>query len=82
MAGRGTDPWAQDPAGDLVIRRHRIKVVRGTPDHIELAALTAALLILARTAPVSCTPPPPRRHRGHRGRNVASGVYCSPHPRW
>ncbi|MGW7097882.1 acyl-CoA carboxylase subunit epsilon [Streptomyces sp. NPDC054838] len=29
----------------------RIKVVRGHPDHIELAALTAALVILARSAP-------------------------------
>ncbi|MEV6685915.1 acyl-CoA carboxylase subunit epsilon [Streptomyces sp. NPDC051130] len=30
--------------------RH-IKVVRGNPDHIELAALTAALVMLARSAP-------------------------------
>ncbi|MFI5828016.1 acyl-CoA carboxylase subunit epsilon [Streptomyces sp. NPDC051578] len=28
-----------------------IKVVRGNPDHIELAALTAALVMLARSAP-------------------------------
>lgn len=79
MAGRGADPGAQDPAGDLVIRRHRIRVVRGTPDHIELAALTAALLILARTAAVSCAPHSTRRHRAHWDRNMASVVHCPAH---
>ncbi|MFF4851796.1 acyl-CoA carboxylase epsilon subunit [Streptomyces sp. NPDC001194] len=62
-----------------MIRRHRIKVVRGTPDHIELAALTAALLILARTAPVPCAPRSTRRHRAHWDRNVTSVVHCPAH---
>ncbi|MFJ6718318.1 MULTISPECIES: acyl-CoA carboxylase subunit epsilon [unclassified Streptomyces] len=38
----------------------RIKVVRGRPDHIELAALTAALVVLARSAPAV-----PEHHHGH-----------------
>ncbi|WP_323179119.1 acyl-CoA carboxylase subunit epsilon [Streptomyces sp. NBC_00320] len=79
MAGRGADPRAQDPAGVLVIHRHRIRVVRGSPDHIELAALTAALVILARTAPVPRAPHSTRHRRAHWDRNLASVVHHPAH---
>ncbi|MEV0410647.1 acyl-CoA carboxylase epsilon subunit [Streptomyces sp. NPDC050448] len=55
-----------------MIRRHRIRVVRGSPDHIELAALTAALLILARTADAPRAPHSTRRRRAHWDRNLPS----------
>ncbi|WP_158710009.1 acyl-CoA carboxylase epsilon subunit [Streptomyces katrae] len=58
-----------------MIRRHRIRVVRGTPDHIELAALTAALVILARTAHVPRAPHSARHRRAHWDRNVPSVVH-------
>ncbi|MER7461480.1 acyl-CoA carboxylase epsilon subunit [Streptomyces sp. NPDC097981] len=53
--------------------------MRGTPDHIELAALTAALLILARAADMPCAPRSTRRHRAHWDRNLAAVVHHPAH---
>ncbi|GHB52722.1 hypothetical protein GCM10010347_23310 [Streptomyces cirratus] len=46
----------------------RIKVVRGNPDHIELAALTAALVMLARSAPAVHEHHHTHPHHRHRRR--------------
>ncbi|MEU9178457.1 acyl-CoA carboxylase epsilon subunit [Streptomyces sp. NPDC048550] len=54
-------------------------MVRGSPDHIELAALTAALVILARTAPVPRAPHSTRHRRAHWDRNLASVVHHPAH---
>lgn len=59
--------------------RHRIHVVRGTPDHIELAALTAALLMLARASEVGGAPRPRRHRRAHWDRNLPSIVHHPAH---
>ncbi|MFJ3202220.1 acyl-CoA carboxylase epsilon subunit [Streptomyces sp. NPDC086989] len=58
-----------------MIRRPRIRVVRGTPDHIELAALTAALLMLARAADAPRAPRRARHRRAHWDRNLRSVVH-------
>ncbi|MFD0270087.1 acyl-CoA carboxylase subunit epsilon [Streptomyces sp. NPDC127106] len=55
-----------------MIRRHRIRVVKGRPDHIELAALTAALMVLARTGAMAVPRHSTRRHRAHWDRNLPS----------
>ncbi|MEW2413136.1 acyl-CoA carboxylase epsilon subunit [Streptomyces sp. NPDC046866] len=55
--------------------RHRIRVVRGVPDHIELAALTAALLMLARASEADVAPRSTRRHRAHWDRNLPSVIH-------
>ncbi|MET9888171.1 acyl-CoA carboxylase subunit epsilon [Streptomyces sp. NPDC006430] len=62
-----------------MIRRHQIKVIRGRPDHIELAALTAALFILARTARAPRAHRSTRHHRAHWDRNLPSVVHHPAH---
>ncbi|MFF1556434.1 acyl-CoA carboxylase epsilon subunit [Streptomyces sp. NPDC058279] len=47
----------------------RIEVVRGNPDHMELAALTAALVILARSAPALHEHHHGHLHHGHHHRS-------------
>ncbi|CAL9592092.1 hypothetical protein SUDANB120_05267 [Streptomyces sp. enrichment culture] len=79
MAGRRPDPRPQVPPGVLVIRRHRIKVVKGVPDHIELAALTAALLVLARAAEIAGPPRTTRHRRAHWDRNLPSLAHHPAH---
>lgn len=80
MAAGGPDPRAQVPPGDLVIGRHRIEVVKGAPDHVELAALTAALFLLARAdGPGPGPERSTRRHRAHWDRNLPHPVRCPSH---
>ncbi|MEU2390171.1 acyl-CoA carboxylase subunit epsilon [Streptomyces sp. NPDC007369] len=55
-----------------MIRRHRIRVVKGRPDHIELAALTAALMVLSRAGAMAVPLHSTRRHRAHWDRNLPS----------
>ncbi len=81
MADGRAHPRPQDPAGVLVIGHHRIRVVRGTPDHVELAALTAALFMLARASEVSGSgrPRSSRHRRAHWDRNLPSRLHHPAH---
>ncbi|MEU7553235.1 acyl-CoA carboxylase subunit epsilon [Streptomyces sp. NPDC044571] len=61
-----------------MIGRHRIKVVKGSPDHMELAALTAALFVMARTTHGSGERSS-RHHRAHWDRNLPALIRFPAH---